>query len=105
MEAEAILRFALYKEVLKRQRKKKRVLHGANDHEADAESGEDESEDEEQPARMATPQQPVTEKGKEPARVPDLDPVWGAGSQDVEMDEASATLAGLTEEGAVRPGR
>lgn len=97
-QAEAILRFALYKEVLRRKARKKRKVRptGAaqpegSDEEEDAEGDEDEEDEEEEdtPVRMKdTPAQ----KAKD---VPDAelakDPVWGSGTQDFEMDGVEAT--------------
>lgn len=82
MVAEDILRFALYKEVLKRQRRKKRKLnHGGAASDSSDESGD---EEEAAPARMEAGQQ--QEKGKDPEQAPVPDPVWGEESQDVEME-------------------
>ncbi|KAH8100493.1 ATP dependent DNA helicase [Cristinia sonorae] len=91
--AEEILRFALFKEVAKRRRHKKRHLPRApgaaaagDDEDEDASGEDEEDEDEEdvaQDQRMEMPQP----KGKE---VPDRqarDPVWGDDSQDVEMGD------------------
>jgi len=92
MEAEDILRFALYKEVLKRQRRKKRKLNHGKAVEGDEEgsgdetAAEDDEDDEEtQPTRMEQ-----QEKGKT-KDIPQAqqDPVWGDGSQDVEMAPAA----------------
>ena len=103
-QAEAILRFALYKEVLRRKARKKRKVNqpGAtqpegSDDEDEGEEDEEEEDEEEAPQRM---EQPAAEKAKD---IPDAelaqDPVWGDGTQDVEMDiepaapsDASATV-------------
>ena len=84
MAAEEIMRFALYKEVLKRQKKKKRKLpNGVGQQpsaagDTDDESDEDEDEEEEAAAeRMQVP--PAKPK-------PSQDPVWQDDSQDVQMD-------------------
>ncbi|KAI0803118.1 ATP dependent DNA helicase [Irpex lacteus] len=111
MEAEAILRFALYKEVLKRQRRKKRRLNaggaaGARTGEdSDEESEDDEDEAEEQPAaRMQTPQEQAQAqqpaKGKDIDQATQPDPAW---DQDVDMDGAQP--AGPTADGGIRPER
>ncbi|KAF7978891.1 hypothetical protein HWV62_44395 [Athelia sp. TMB] len=93
MAAEEIMRFALYKEVLKRQKKKKRKLpNGVGQQPAagdtDDELDEDEDEEEEAAAeRMQVP--PAKPK-------PSQDPVWEDDSQDVQMDldqPAAATTA------------
>ncbi len=95
MEAEAILRFALYKEVLKRRhRRKKRKLNqgGAAGH-PDGEDGdgsdESESDEDEAPARMATPKPAQADAGEKDKSKP-ADPVWGAESQDIDMDDGGA---------------
>jgi DNA replication licensing factor MCM3 len=114
MEAEAILRFALYKEVLKRQRRKKRKLNagGASGGRVGEDSEEEESEEEDEeeqqpPARMEAPQvqqqQQQAEKGKA------VEPAWGTvDDQDIDMDSATAVPpvpAGPTENGGIRPER
>lgn len=101
IEAEAILRFALYKEVLKRQRRKKHKVNGgagrADDGEsADEEEEESDNEAENEPARMTSPKAQTgqtQDKGKAPALAPHVDPVWGEDSQDVEMEDAPAPPA------------
>ena len=105
IEAEEILRFALYKEVLKRRPKKKTPRApragggggsgGDDDQSSGEDNDEDESGDEGESKRMEDVQ-----NGKEKAPV---DPVWGDGSQDVEMavDPAPATqapMAGIRED-------
>ncbi|CAL1696311.1 unnamed protein product [Somion occarium] len=109
-QAEAILRFALYKEVLRRKARKKRKLnHGGavqgegSDVDTDGEGEEeDEDEDEEVPARMERPQ---PEKAKD---IPDpnanRDPIWGDSTQDIEMDGVEPAV-GPTEDGGIRPER
>lgn len=89
MAAEEIIRFALYKEVLKRQRRKKRKLNGGasaakGDEEGSDEETGDEEEDEEveEPERM---QAPAPAKAKDLPE-PSQDPIWGDESQDVQMD-------------------
>ena len=109
MEAEAILRFALYKEVLKRkQRRKKRKLNhggaagrrGADEEgEGEESDSEEEEEEEEQPERMEMPK-PVKQKVEEV----ELD--WDSQTQDVEMDGAPAVPAAPAEDGEkIRPER
>lgn len=119
MAAEDILRFALYKEVLRRDRnlKKRRLnegearrrgAHGSDTE--DSEDEEDEAEGEEVvPQRM---EQPVpAAKGKSVDRELAKDVTWGDGSQDVDMDGATqvqeppAVPAGPTEDGGIRPER
>lgn len=109
-EAEAVLRFALFKEVVKRVvKRKKRKLNtaGAAAHgtDSEAESGEESSEDEAPAApRMSVPpQQALAKKAKALE-----DPVWGEDSQDVPMDaDADVRLppAGTADDGSVRPER
>ncbi|KAH9919104.1 ATP dependent DNA helicase [Fomitopsis serialis] len=111
MAAEELLRFALYKEVLKRKRRTKRRLNNGNKNRqgsADSDESDEESDDEDaeelpqSPPRMEMPAQA---KGKEKA-VPDgqaADPVWGEGSQDATMVEQ--VPAGPTEDGQLRPER
>lgn len=108
MGAEDILRFALYKEVLKRDRstKKKRRLNDGGVHrrgsdDSDAESS-DEEEEEEVPLRMDQ-QQAKAKTGT----AKDAD--WG---DDIDMDGATqvqesptAVPAGPTEDGGIRPER
>lgn len=89
-EAEAVLRFALFKEVLKRKRvakRKKRRLNAGGatapgaDSEEDSEEGSSEEEEEQPPARMSMPpQQSMAKKAKAA-----VDPHW-EDSQDVAMD-------------------
>lgn len=102
------MRFALYKEVLKRERRKKRKLNngdatgvkGDDDDESDEES--DEEEDEEAPKRMSAP--PAPAKGKEVPQATQ-DPIWGDSSQDVQMDIEQPPVAEPTNDGGVRPER
>ncbi|KAF9821811.1 hypothetical protein IEO21_00241 [Rhodonia placenta] len=113
MVAEELLRFALYREVLKRKRRTKRRLNngksarrGSNDGEESSGDEDDDEDDDEtgpqSPSRMEEPQQA---KGKEKA-APDhqnADPVWGEDSQDIQMQEPAP--AGITEDGRIRPER
>ena len=104
-EAEAIMRFALFKEVLKRRRRKKRKLNNgaALVKDGDGEQGSDDETDgeesaDEQPERMSIPPQA-------PAKaVPtNPDPSWTDNSQ---MDEDQPlTAAGPTQDGKIRPVR
>ncbi|CCM00323.1 uncharacterized protein FIBRA_02353 [Fibroporia radiculosa] len=110
MAAEELLRFALFKEVPKRQRRTKRRLNNGKGARKDGEEHSDEESDEEEeddspelPARMSMPPQP---KGKEkavPENQPAEDPVWGRGSQDIQMEEP--VPAGPTDDGRIRPER
>ncbi|KAI0047817.1 MCM-domain-containing protein [Auriscalpium vulgare] len=105
--AEAILRFALFKEVLKRQPRKKRKLEGGRAVE-DGEDGEDEDEEDEDEEDV--PAAPERMKGAPkpagvPAATPPRDPIWGVdgGTQDdgdVRMEDAPPAPAG-----GIRPER
>lgn len=115
-QAEEIMRFALFREVPKRQRRKKRklnngaaVVKGSNDGSDDGET--DESEDELEPAsaeRMTTPTASRSRSTAPPAAQPPVDPIWGDESQDVEMAEDQAipvSTALPTNDGQIRPER
>ncbi|KAI0067929.1 ATP dependent DNA helicase [Artomyces pyxidatus] len=115
--AEEILRFALYKEVLKRQRKnKKRKLNdkrerrkgGHGEEESDEEEGEGEESDEEEPApeRMTAAPVPAKAKSVEPQRQPTQDPIWGVDSQ-TQDDGMDVDPPGPTDNGngGIRPER
>jgi DNA replication licensing factor MCM3 len=92
-QAEDIMKFALFKEVPKRKRRKKRKLNtgGAvggkgEDGSGEESDGEETSDEHEIPERMSLP--PAS-----PARVkavqdkqPSQDPIWGDESQDLQMD-------------------
>ena len=113
MAAEELLRFALYKEVLKRKRKtKKRRLNtnaGNRQGSADSDESEEDSDDDaeaedeapQEPLRMEMPAQA---KGKERAApsADGLDADVGS-SQDATM--VDQTPAGTTEDGQLRPER
>lgn len=112
-EAEEVLRFALFKEVLKRKRvakRKKRRLNaggatapGAGESEDESEEGS--SEEEEPAARMSMPpQQAVAKRAKE------LDGAqWQQDSQDIAMDADAPNVrvppTGMAEDGGVREER
>ncbi|KII93706.1 hypothetical protein PLICRDRAFT_102086 [Plicaturopsis crispa FD-325 SS-3] len=111
--AEDIMRFALYKEVLKRKSRKKRKLnHGGearrgDEAGSDEESGDEEEEEEEEDAaaaeRMVIPEAP---KAKDAADgQPSQDPIWGNESQDAGMDIEHPAPAQPSEDGAIRPDR
>ncbi|TFK30373.1 ATP dependent DNA helicase [Coprinopsis marcescibilis] len=108
IKAEEIMRFALFRQVPKRQRRKKRKLNhggprkrsdnaeGSSDEESDTED-----EDENPAERMATAAPP---SGTPPRQ----DPIWGDDSQDVTMhDETQETLSvpSAPEGGQPRPDR
>lgn len=110
------MRFALFKEVPKRERRKKRKLNTGGASREDGETeGEDSDDEPATPARMSMP--PVKGKGT-PTPEPDAahaaphaaatqDPIWGEDSQDVTMDidEPPAAAAGVAEDGGIHPQR
>jgi DNA replication licensing factor MCM3 len=109
MAAEEIMRFALYKEVLKRQRKNKRKLNkgdasgarGDDDEESEEETDGEVDEDEiEVPRRMSVP--PAKSKD---IQQPSQDPIWGDDSQDVQMDMDQPPVAPPADDRGVRPER
>ena len=113
-QAEEIMRFALFREVPKRQRRKKRKLNSgaAVRKGSDADGSEDEtdeSEDEEQPAeRMTSPSASGSRSTVPPAAQPPEDPIWGDDSQDVTMAEdhpVPTAIPGPSGDGSVRPDR
>ncbi|KAH8997474.1 MCM2/3/5 family-domain-containing protein [Lactarius akahatsu] len=101
--AEDILRYALFKDVVKRQRRKKHKVNpgGAGAGDGDGEEGSDEDEDEQaseeegQPERMVVPAVPLAVKAKAIDHAPpgiSQDPIWGVtdGQQDQDrLPEAS----------------
>jgi DNA replication licensing factor MCM3 len=107
------MRFALFREVPKRQRRKKQKLNsGAAIRKGSDQSGEeaddDEESDEEQgpvpPERMSTP----ARTSRAPTVQPMLqDPIWGDDSQDISMavDDAPPVVAGPSTDGTMRPER
>lgn len=120
MEAEAILRFALYKEVLKRHRKKKRKVGGAGTagdragEESEEDSGNEDDEDDERektPTRMQSPRQqrqPEAAQDKVTGGAAQPGASWGETSKDVDMDMDTSqppVPAGPTENGGIRPER
>ena len=105
------MRFALFREVPKRQHRKKRKLNsgaalrkGSDGSGGDDES--DESEGEQDPAsapaeRMASPRAPPSSSKAGPAQLPE-DPIWGDESQDVQMTTEPPASAG---DGTIPPER
>jgi len=115
-QAEEIMRFALFREVPKRQHRKKRKLNsgaalrkgsdGSGD-EVESDGSEDEQELTSTSAeRMVSPRAPASRSSTGPARPP-KDPIWGDESQDVQMSaEPPATLASTSAgDGTIQPGR
>ena len=109
-QAEEIMRFALFREVPKRQRRKKRKLNNGaavrkGSDGSDVDDGEsDDSDDEPAPAeRMTSPVATTT------APVPPSeDPMWGDESQDVAMtvdDQPATAPSGPTNNSNIRPDR
>ncbi|KAJ3722260.1 MCM2/3/5 family-domain-containing protein [Lentinula raphanica] len=109
-EAEMIMRFALFKEVPKRQRRKKRKLNHGGAARKGSESGDEEEEDSDEedeeneaPQRMSVPpaaaparRQPEDPKRRTrmsvppaaaPARRQPEHPIWGDQSQDIDMPQ------------------
>jgi DNA replication licensing factor MCM3 len=133
--AEDILRYALFKDVLKRQRRKKRKLnHGGasarrddgGEEGSDDEDDENSDEEEVPPERMTTPVPAAAAAVKKTAAIPgrgargiSQDPIWGAAassaetqSEDVEMQMQmgldSTTIAPITasdDRSGIRPDR
>ncbi|KAM6498007.1 MCM2/3/5 family domain containing protein [Amanita muscaria] len=110
IEAENILRFALFREVPRRQRRKKRKLNdgnairrgeGSGSGDSSSEDVESGDEGDEQNGRMSTaPQAPVNQESQ--------DPIWGEDSQDVEMTDEASQLpptASGSKDGQIRPER
>ncbi|EPQ61063.1 MCM-domain-containing protein [Gloeophyllum trabeum ATCC 11539] len=113
--AEEIIRFALYKEVLKRRRKhKKRKLNtgaarakGQREGSDDEESDESESDDEGSQGQSTRMSMPPTQQGQAqaaPAAQESQDPIWGEDSQDAQM-EVEQQQGGPAEDGGIRPER
>jgi DNA replication licensing factor MCM3 len=111
-QAEEIMRFALFKEVPRRQRRKKRKLNdgGAARKGEDAdESGDDSngSGDElDTPVeRMSIP--PIADARSPRRNQAAQDPIWGDESQDVrmEVEQAPPAVAGPSDDGKIRPDR
>lgn len=110
-QAEEVMRFALFKEVPKRQRRKKRKLNdgGATRKGEDRDGSDEETDgsDEEMDTPVERMTAPAVAKSKSPPRnPPPQDPVWGDESQDVQMDATQAPVAtGLALDGKIRPER
>jgi len=114
-QAEEIMRFALFREVPKRQRRKKRKLNNGaavrkgSDADGSDDGETDDSEDEQEPAeRLTSPTASRSRSSAPPAAQPPEDPIWGDDSQDVQMavDQPVPTaVPGSTGDGKVRPDR
>lgn len=103
------MRFALFREVPKRQRRKKRKLNSGaavrkGSEGSDDEGDEDESDEEQEPAPAERKNTPTTIDSTAPQ-----DPIWGDDSQDVSMavDNEALDLAatGPSTDGTVQPER
>ncbi|KDR84871.1 hypothetical protein GALMADRAFT_107292, partial [Galerina marginata CBS 339.88] len=114
-QAEEIMRFALFREVPKRQRRKKRKLNngaavrkgsdGSDDGETD---GSEDEQDSAAAERMTTPTAPRSKSTAATVAQPPEDPIWGDDSQDVQMaeDQPVATTASVPmTDSRVRPDR
>jgi DNA replication licensing factor MCM3 len=113
--AEEIMRYALYKEVAKRQKKKKRKLNRAgaagDKDEDDSQDSSDEDENDqgedeqpEVPERMSMP--PQAPANKQPAsNQSSQDTLWNDSSQDLAMDTLPTATTGPSQEGGVPPER
>jgi len=108
------MRFALFREVPKRQRRKKRKLNNGvavRKGSDDSDDGDSEdSEDEQGPAsaeRMTSPAAAALGSTAAPAPPPE-DPIWGEESQDVPMtvdDQSATALSGPEHTSNIRPDR
>jgi len=109
------MRFALFKEVPRRQRRKKRKLNdggaarkgedvdGSND---DSDGSEDELDT--QVERMSMPPAGAAAQARSPRRKQVVaDPIWGDESQDIQMgvEQAPPAVAGPSDDGKIRPER
>ena len=115
--AEEILRFALFKEVLRRTHRKKRKLNSGavgalndddEDEDGEEESDDDDDEEEEEAAAAASKRMEMPKgkgKDKSPTPVPAKPAAVPAGQEDVQMgDGDGAGPAGL-DNGGIRPER
>lgn len=109
-QAEVIMRFALFKEVPKRQRRKKRKL---NDGGAARKGGDREGSDEDTDGsdeEIDPPMERMTAPPPDPKSAPrdqsPQDPVWGDENRDIQMKASQApTAAGPGDDGKIRPER
>ncbi|KAF8078335.1 MCM2/3/5 family-domain-containing protein [Lyophyllum atratum] len=107
-QAEEIMRFALFKEVPKRQRRKKRKLNdGGAARKGEHGEGSDEDTDGSD-EEMDTPVERMTSANARPAphKQPVQDPVWGDETQDMQMDASEGPAApSPADDGKIRPER
>ncbi|GBE78416.1 DNA replication licensing factor mcm3 [Sparassis crispa] len=102
--AEELLRYALFREVLKRQRRKKRKLNDGTPRDGREDEDEDESDhesDDEDGAADARMEIPAQAKGKAVPERPSREPSMPV-DQDMQMDEAPA---GPTDDPRIHPER
>jgi DNA replication licensing factor MCM3 len=119
-EAEAIMRFALFKEVPKRQRRKKRKLNSGGAARGNGEDGEQGSDDEETDGEETEDERDAVQRMSMPPDItattqarPELvanqetqDPIWGDDSQDVQMVMEQPPLdTEPTDDSKIRPER
>jgi DNA replication licensing factor MCM3 len=115
-QAEEIMRFALFKEVPRRQRRKKRKLNdgGAARKGEDADGSDDDSNGsgDELDTPVERMSMPPAADGAAQTRSPRRnqvaqDPVWGDESQDVQMEveQPPPAVAGPSDDGKIRPER
>lgn len=112
-QAEEIMRFALFKEVPKRQRRKKRKLNDGGaarkGEEGESDDDSDGSGDDLNPPvdRMAVPPAGAAVTTRPPLQQEAaVDPIWGDESQDVQMEaEQPPVVTGPTDDGKIRPER
>jgi DNA replication licensing factor MCM3 len=114
-QAEEIMRFALFKEVPRRQRRKKRKLNdgGAARKGENAEGSDDDSDGSGDELitpvdRMSMPPAAGAAEARSPPRNQVAqDPIWGDESQDmqIEVEQPPPAVAGPTDDGKIRPER
>jgi DNA replication licensing factor MCM3 len=106
------MRFALFREVPKRQRRKKRKLnngaavHKGSDGSDDGDS--DDSDDEPTSAERMTSPVATTSRSTAAPVPPPKDPIWGDESQDVIMtvdDQTATASSGAAHDSNVQPDR
>ncbi|KAG6875296.1 hypothetical protein C0992_004386 [Termitomyces sp. T32_za158] len=111
-QAEEIMRFALFKEVPKRQRRKKRKLNdgGAVRKGEDREGSEDTSDESDDEMDVPVERMPIPppHAPSSTSNQPAQDPVWGDESQIAQMDTSqpeTSALSGPGSDGKIRPER
>lgn len=112
---EEIMRFALFKEVPKRERRKKRKMNdgkavrkGGEDGETEDGESDGESDEEQVTQRMSMP--PAQQPTRPGTSAPPEDPIWGDGTQPEDVDMADAEdlavpAASSSFNGDIRPER